>query len=450
MISKNFYFKIIFQIVLILITGCAAYYFYFKSNYVLLPLNISFIVVFQTVLLIRFINKFNKTIAFQLDSLINSDFLHIKNLNEKNKSFLNLNRKLKILYEKIEESELEKTMEHQYHRYSIEHVNVGLISYIKKGGEIKYINKVAKIILGINIITSIEKLKDISDDLYKTINTLNPGQAKLFKLCSENELVHLSIKMAEFKLLNEKVRLVSIQNIKNEIEENELESWQKLIRILTHEIMNSVAPIISATKSLSNFLTENGIPKKSIDVTDKLIEDSVLGLEAINVRSDGLLEFVEQYRNLTNLPKPEYTEFKVYDLINQVAEFLKADFDINNIGFSYILNDKEIELTADFKLIEQILINLLINSIYALEHTANKKIELNAYSTDEHIIIEIKDNGKGIPNENMDKIFIPFFTTREGGSGIGLSFVRQIMQLHNGTINVSSIINVGTTFQIKL
>jgi len=450
MVSKFFYFKVIIQILLILISGFIAFYLYFDSKYVLLPINIGFLIIFQSIILIRYINRFNKSIAYHLGSLINNDFTHVKNLSLKNKSLSGLNETLKVIYKKLETSEIEKTVEYQYHRYSIDHVNVGLISFAKESGEIKYMNKAAKDLLEIQTIRFIGKIKDTSKELYKIIQTLNVGQAKLFKFRTEVELLQLSIKIAEFKLLEETIKLVSIQNIKKEIEESELESWQKLIRILTHEIMNSVAPIVSATKSLSNFLTVNGVPKRSSEVSDKLIKDSVLGLEAINTRSDGLLEFVNQYRNLTNLPQANFSTFKIIDLFNQVNVFLKTEFEINNIDFEYNIANNEMMLTADFKLIEQTLINIILNSIHALESKEHKKIKLIAYIINDCPVIEVYDNGKGIPVENMDKIFIPFFTTREGGSGIGLSLARQIMQLHNGNISVSSKINEGTRFTIKL
>ncbi|MBU8892652.1 MAG: hypothetical protein KOO66_07720 [Bacteroidales bacterium] len=447
MVSKNFYFKLIVQIFLILISSAAASYFYFESSLILIPLNIVFLIIFQSILLIRYINKFNKKIAFHLESLTNNDYTHFKSLKSKNKAFKALDYKLKILYDKLKNAEIEKTLEYEYHKYSIEHVNVGLISYNKENGKIKYINKAAKELLSIKTLINIKKLTEVSEELLRVIRELNSGQSKLFKLLLDNELLQLSVKISEFKLLDEKIRLVSIQNIKNEIEESELDSWQKLIRILTHEIMNSIAPITSATKSLHNFLTVDGSPKKSSKISDKIIEDSVTGLEAIQIRSNGLLNFVKQYRSLTNLPDPNYTKFRVTDLFKHIETLMKNELEREDISLEISILNEDLALTADFNLIVQIIINLITNSVFALQAKTNKLISLVAQlGKNEKPEIIVIDNGEGVPSDNLDKIFIPFFTTRYEGSGIGLSLVRQIMHLHNGNITVHSRPDEATRF----
>lgn len=447
MVSRKFFLFISIQIILILITSVLISYLFFKSSYILLPLNIFFILIFQTIFLIRYINRFNKNVTAHIESLVNNDFSNLKSLESKNKSFVKLNKSLQLLYEKLELVEIEKTLEYEYHKYSIEHVNVGLISFNKENGKIRYINKAAKDLLSIETLNNIKKLTEVSNKLVHVLQELNPGQSKLLKLLIDNELLQLSIKITEFKLLDEKIRMVSIQNIKNELEENELDSWQKLIRILTHEIMNSIAPITSATKSLHNFLTVDESPIKSSEISDKIIKDSVTGLEAIQIRSDGLLNFVKQYRSLTNLPIPNFKTFRVIDLFKHIKTLMRDELARENINLEVSVLTKDITLTADYNLVEQNIINLITNSVFALKEKPNKLIKFVAQlGKNEKPEIIVIDNGKGIPKENLDKIFIPFFTTRVSGSGIGLSLARQIMHLHNGNITVHSRPHEETKF----
>jgi len=447
MVSRKFFLLIAIQIIFILITSLLISYLFFKSSYILLPINIFFILIFQTIFLIRYINRFNKNITVHIESLVNNDLSNLKSLESKNKSFIKLNKSLQLLYDKLELAEIKKTLEYEYHKYSIEHINVGFISFNNENGKIRYINKAAKDLLSIDTPNNIKKLKEVSNNLVHVLRELNPGQSKLLKLLIDNELLQLSIKITEIKLLDEKIRLVSIQNIKNELEEHELESWQRLIRILTHEIMNSIAPITSATKSLHNFLTVDESPIKRSEISDRIIKDSVTGLEAIRIRSDGLLNFVKQYRSLTDLPKPNFKTFRVIDLFQHIETLMRDELARENIKLEVSVLTKDATLTADCNLVEQNIINLITNSIFALKEKQNKSIKLLAqFGKNEKPDIIVIDNGKGIPKENLDKIFIPFFTTRKSGSGIGLSLARQIMHLHNGNITVHSISDEETKF----
>ena len=261
----------------------------------------------------------------------------------------------------------------------------------------------------------------------------------------------LSIYAAEFKLRSNHYTLVSISNIQNELEEKEMEAWQNLIRVLTHEIMNSVTPIVSLS-STANSLLENidsKLKSKSDLNTDEL-EDVTGALNTIVKRSKGLLHFVDDYRNLTRIPAPNFQVVKISSLFERIKKLFSDQLNEKNIICRCTVEPDNLEVIADPDLIEQVLINLILNSIKALTAAEYPEIKLvSKFDNRGSIIMQVIDNGDGIPEDLHEKIFIPFFTTRKEGSGIGLSLSRQIMRAHKGGITVSSIPGKETIFTLK-
>jgi nitrogen fixation/metabolism regulation signal transduction histidine kinase len=243
--------------------------------------------------------------------------------------------------------------------------------------------------------------------------------------------------------------LISLQNITSEIDRSEVDAWQKLIRVLTHEIMNSVSPIKLLSGSLIEMFEENNTIKPINELDNKTIEDSVLGLKTIRKRSDGLSNFVETYKNLTQIPKVKISEIKINQLFEHLNTLLKDDLNAKNIGFIINCNPSNLVLNADEKLVEQVLINLIKNASEALKNIEHPIINLNAETSNDLVHIIVSDNGPGISSDIAENIFIPFFTTKEKGSGIGLSLSRQIMHLHNGSISVKSEPNIETVFTLQ-
>ncbi len=231
----------------------------------------------------------------------------------------------------------------------------------------------------------------------------------------------------------------------------ELESWQKLIRILTHEIMNSISPISSTIKTIKEFLSTNSKKAKSInDIEQEIIDDSVNGLNIIEERSDGLVDFVEKFRSLTLQPKPIFRQFSIKELFENIKLLMTKELNENNILLEIEVIPESLALTADKKLVEQILINLVNNSIQAFDNTKDRRITLRAlYIANKNVVIQVIDNGTGISDENMERIFVPFFATKYKGSGIGLSLSREIMRLHNGKIRVRSVPEKETVFTLE-
>lgn len=268
----------------------------------------------------------------------------------------------------------------------------------------------------------------------------------MVKVVIENKTMQLSLQATEFALRDQKLKLVSFQNIQGELEEQELDAWQKLIRILRHEIMNSITPIVSLTSTIDNMLAGS-----SGEITKEQSEDIREAIIVIRGRSEGLMHFTETYRNLTRLPPPKFQIVDANDLVERVQVLYRPVFEKNNVQFKTQLSQAPVIFQADVELIEQVLINLLKNAVDAAKEVENPTITISTQRTKEgKAIIKVADNGKGIEQEMIEQIFVPFYTTKEEGSGIGLSLSRQIMRTHKGRISVQSVLGEGTVFTLKI
>ena len=266
----------------------------------------------------------------------------------------------------------------------------------------------------------------------------------------DNLLQSILIKAAELKFESNVIKLISFQDITNELDKKELDSWQKLIRVLTHEIMNSISPITSLTSVISGYFKkkddEHPVPPEKID--HQIISKTLSGLDTIEETGKGLLDFVDKFRSLTSLPKPNLSKFTMDSLFRKCKLLMESSIS-NNIKINANVYPEGIALVADYTQIEQVLINLIKNASEALSNKKNGTIHLKAFNSEEGTIIQVEDNGIGISNDIIEDIFVPFYTTKENGSGIGLSLSKQIMQNHNGTISVNSVPNKGAIFTLK-
>ena len=245
---------------------------------------------------------------------------------------------------------------------------------------------------------------------------------------------------------NKLFKIISLQNIHSELEDKEIDAWQKLIRVLTHEIMNSVTPISSLSGTINTMLTKNS----NEILNEEQISDINSAVSTIHKRSEGLIHFVNDYRSLTKIPKPNFQIVKINEIFERINELFESDFKEKDIKFNRRANPETLEVTCDPELIEQVLINLVVNAKQALVGTKDPEINLYAgVDTRGKFIMKVTDNGKGLTEDVIDKIFIPFFSTKKEGSGIGLSLSKQIIKNHNGTISVKSSPNKETAFIIK-
>ncbi len=419
-----------------------------SMNDIIILINIATLLVIQVVLLIRYLNHTNRDLETFFNSIRNNDpnlkFENSENSSQHSKLYDQFNR----INENIRSIKIENENSNQYFKILVEHIGIGVISFTENG-EVTLFNRAAKEIFKRHHLFRIKDLDTILDGLSTLLISLKTGDQKLISLHHKSETIQLSVKVTEFSLMDETVKLVSFQNIKNELDSKEFDSWQKLIRVLTHEIMNSVAPINSTIETLLEILTMERSESENL-INSELIDDTIEGLQIVDERSKGMINFVTGFRNLTLLPKPVFKTINIYELISNTVKLLSKKLESNNIETIINIPNRNATIEGDKSMIEQVLINLIKNAIEALEVVDKKRLTI---STTKNIInnsltIEIKDNGCGISQEIIDEIFVPFFTTKDDGSGVGLSLSRQFMRLHGGRLDVFSEEKLGTSLKM--
>jgi PAS domain S-box-containing protein len=348
--------------------------------------------------------------------------------------------------QQIQQLKIENRQQEQYFRTLLEHLAAGIITYDKKGF-ILHANSSAKKLLSMDVLTHLQQIERKDLKLFQTIKNIRPSERRLVASVTAQGEIQLSLKATSFKTNDNELVILSIQDIKNELDEKEIESWMKLIRVLMHEIMNSITPITSLSESLSNIYSAGGKPVLPEEINIKTIATTLQGLNVIKEQGRGLMSFVESYRQLTRVPEPDKKLFKVADLLGRVQILYNSLEKSDRIDLTLSLKNSDLEIFADQNLISQVLINLVKNALEANENNNDGKIRIVASEDkDNHPEICVIDNGPGIAEENIDEIFVPFFTTRQNGSGIGLSISKQIMRVHGGNLKVRSVPNKETSF----
>lgn len=449
MISRNLYLNIVFRVLLIVLISILLGYLISGDHNFRFILIFAMTIVFATVSLISYLNKTNRNIRFFFDSVRNDDSSLSFPTNLNNKTFNELHRSMNKVNQQIRNLKIENRSQEQYFQILLEHIATGIISYNDKGFII-HANSSAKRLLSADVLTHLKQIEHIDRKLYQTIRSIKPSERKLVALSTGEDEIQLSLKATSFRTNEAELIILSIEDIKNELDEKEIESWMKLIRVLTHEIMNSITPITSLSESLSVIYYRDGQPVKPEEISEKTIATTLQGLNVIKEQGRGLKSFVESYRKLTRVPEPERELFRVADLINRLEVLYHTLDNSKNTELKVSIKDNALQLFADKNLISQVLINLVKNALEANENNPEGKIRIVAdVDNNLHPQISVIDNGPGISEESLDKIFIPFFTTRQKGSGIGLSISRQIMRVHGGSLKVRSIPGKETVFYMS-
>ncbi|MFC2134331.1 PAS domain-containing sensor histidine kinase [Bacteroidota bacterium] len=448
MAYSKFYINIIFRIFLILATCFLLAYIIIENFYLYTSIGIIILIGIQVYLLINFFIESHRYLtSFLLQIKESKNVSSLPVINPKT-PYAEFNYYFEEISKIIRQAKIEKENQYLYLQYVVEHVGVGLIAFDKKG-KVEIINKAAKNLLQLPNLLNVRTLDAIQKGLSDLFVKLQNRETKLTTINIGSELLHISISASEFILLGKDIKLVSLQDIKAELDEKEVESWQKLIRILNHEIMNSITPVTTLTSTISKRLKNNRDVKQKNELDQQVISETVAGLDLIAERGKGLIDFVTKYRNLTSTLKPEFTQVSVKKLFNHVKVLMGGQFESENINLILSTEPDDLSILADNKLIEQVLINLIKNSAEALNETSSKKIILHGFTEKDRTVIKVIDNGTGISHAEMENIFIPFYTTKEKGSGIGLSLSRQIMRVHKGSLKVQSIPGKETTFTMQ-
>jgi nitrogen fixation/metabolism regulation signal transduction histidine kinase len=449
MVSRNLYLQIIIRVVLIVIPALVAGWLIASGHSPLLIFLCFFLVIALTINLVNYLNSTNRKISYFLESVQNEDSTLSFPTNISDQPIREIYQGLNKVNSQIQQLKIENQQREQYFQTLLEHVATGIVTFSDKGF-VLHANSAAKKMLGVDVLTHINQLERVNRNLFQAIRNIQPFEQKLVSVITERGTIQLSLKSTSFKAKNNELMLLSVQDIRNELDEKELDSWMKLIRVLMHEIMNSIAPITSLSESLCKFFTIDGRPALPEELNEATIGTTLRGLNVIKEQGNGLMLFVESYRKLTRLPKPDKIVFKVEDLVNRIKVLYASLENSEKVKLIVTVNPPGMEFLADENQISQVLINLAKNALQANEKNPEGKIHITAgFNTDHRAEICVTDNGPGIPDEILEQIFVPFFTTRENGSGIGLSLSRQIMRLHGGSLQVRSVPGKETVFCMR-
>lgn len=445
MVSKRFALLVIIRIGLLMLTLTALAFIFAKTELFFNQIILASIIIIQVSELIRFITYTNRELAKLLMAIRYSDFSISFKGKKQGKSFQELQEAFVEIIDAFKKVSVEKEAQFKFLKVIVDHINVGIVA-IKEDYEIELMNQTAADMLKVTVPNYWKQFQQLLPHFSEEISQMEDDERRLLELHIKGQSLQVSVHLTKIKILNYRYQILTFQDIKSEIEQKEIEAWHKLIRILTHEIMNSVTPITSLSETMLMLLqNEDKEPKPMEELTEEDLEDLTFSLNTIQKRSEGLLHFVDDYRRLTKIKQLELEKMRVKGLIEDMANLLKMEFEKAGVVLHTEIRS-DFEVSIDEKLVAQVLINLLTNARHAVEGEDSPTVWLRAYYEEANKVIEVKDNGCGIEPDKIDQIFIPFFSTKEQGSGIGLSLSKQIMKKHKGDLRVKSELGKGASF----
>ena len=417
-----------------------------KQWYVYLLIAVP-VIIYQLIDIFRFQKKAQDELNEFVESVHYRDFsryFDVKHapieLQPLRKGFNEINTTFKVISK-------EKETQYQYLQKILELVDTGILSYEEETGLVVWMNESLKKMMQLPYLKTIHSLERRDEGLYREVLILKPGISKIASAHFERTSFKILLSATAFQTEGKIYKLVAFQNVSEALDETEAKAWQKLLSVMTHEIMNSVAPISSLADTLKHRLQQS---VTSLNDDSGSLDDLELGIDTIKRRSEGLLKFAETYRNLNKITTLNLKKVYVRELFGNLLQLMQPTLEQKDIELETILKDTELQLEVDVNLIEQVLINLVVNAIEAIKDNPAPKIVLSAYVASNYkSVIKIADNGNGMPLELLDKIFVPFFSTKKNGSGIGLSLCKQIMMLHRGNVQVQSVEGEGTAFLLQ-
>lgn len=454
MVFKSYNIKLIIHLLLLAALSAGGTFYLVEKGFDIYFLLIAALEILLVFNLIRLFNRSNEELSFFLSSVLNEDSSLVFSEETGNKSYDSLHRSINRLNDQIRDARMKVIVQEKFYQAVVENSSSGLVAFNDRG-IIRLANTKARDLLGINHLHNIKQLQRVNRRLIDTLQNIKPGNKQSLNIIIDDINMHLSLTAAEIRLKNEEVKVIGINDISHEIDKQEIESWQKLIRILNHEIMNSVAPITSLSSTISGYYKEDGRKKEPGNIDEKTISNTLKGLSIIEEHGKGLINFVDSYRSLTKMPEIKPVELPVKDIFESIiilaASLKEEKYPDLNLSLNNTVEPEDLVICADENLITRVLFNLVKNAMEAIEDTQDPSVELHAeQSRDGKVIIKVSDNGHGIDEDLVEKVFVPFFTTKEKGSGIGLSLSRQIINMHKGNISVKSSPGQGTTMIISI
>ena len=443
--------NIVARISLILALSLGAFIIMLKTDYWTLSIWIFVLVIILTVSLIRFFEKSRRELYRFVSSVKSNDFSPTYYLNAKSEIDIEMNRIYNEISAVFRNLRDEKEFHHQYLQMLIEHINIAIVCFTDNF-EVQFSNQAAIDLFGKPYFHNIASFERINPDISNAIEKVKRGNNQLLKVVIKDEMCSLTVSSAEFKFHDREYKLVTFYNIKPELERQELESWKKLIRTITHEVNNSAIPITNLTRYVSQvIINEKGQFRELRKLDPDQKDDLKTSLVTIEKRSDGLVNFINSTRSFTKTRKPDFQKVNLKELINRVLRLLANDLESCGIKVESEIDPVSLEITVDQALFEQVFINLILNSIEALADVKDPVVLIRVgRSPKQAVKITITDNGKGIRSEDIGNVFVPYFTTKANGSGLGLSICRNIIDQHKGQISVKSVPGSGTVFTIQV
>ena len=453
MAYNNFRARLLLKILKLVASISILVFMLFYQHWYVSAFCMALLITAQVYYLLEFVEQTNRELTRFFSAIRYSDFTQRFAPEGKNASFQSLYREFNEVIESFQRIKAEKEANHLYLQTIVEHMSIGILIF-DEDGDVKLMNKATKELLRLPYLKNIKALERLSLELLTTLYSLETGESKLVSFNRDEGHLSLTLRATQLQLQGQQLKIISLQNIRSEMEEQELEAWQKLIRVLSHEIMNSITPVVSLASSIHDLVAQDLIIQTAnghLTIDEEVMDDVQTGLITIEKRSEGLLHFVHDYRKLARVPKPTLKPVKVKALFQQLDTLLRTEMGHQQVQFALYVPREDIEINADAELISQVLINLIKNAMEACSGCENPKVEVYTYydpMENNRVCIDVKDNGPGIPDEVLDKIFVPFYTTKKEGSGIGLSLSRQIMRLHRGTLRVTSHTAKQTIFTL--
>jgi len=448
MIYRNFQVNIISRVIVIVALSFAIAFISLNKPMFFSLFALLILLLIAVGNLIRYIHKTTRDLTHFLLSVRQGAWTQSLTSGSRGKEFGDLSNAFNDVIREFEKVALEKERHYQYLQALNENINVAIFSF-DSAGKLLMINPAGKQLLRQPKFSHIEDFRKADVRLYEGIRSTKPNEKKVMKVHVADQLLHLGIQVKDLVIQSVPIKVVLLQNLSSELETHELEAWHQLMRVLTHEIMNSVTPIVSLTQAMQSILMkENETIKTVKELTEDNLEDVVSSVDTIASRSRSLLRFIHAYKAYAKPLEVHLKPTNVRSMIDHVIGLLSPDLQNLRIDLKIAFED-DVVVMADDVLIGQVLINLIKNAMEAVSNDGSGAIAIRSYVAEGDVSISITDNGKGIDEDTINKIFVPFYTTKPKGTGIGLSLSRQIMRSHHGSIRVHQDLS-GTTFVITL
>jgi nitrogen fixation/metabolism regulation signal transduction histidine kinase len=435
MVFRRFTFEIIIRLAVLVLTMAAFVYVVTEKSFYMSATLLAFFSIGQVYMLFRQVDRTNAELTRFLNAIRFGDFLQSFSIEHLGSSFGDLNEAFDDIMERFRKARSEKESQARYLSALVDHVPVALL-VVHSDGKVDLLNNAARRLMNTPSLPPISKLHQYGPVFQRDIAQTKAGEKKLTRLVEDELERHLIMSTTQITVGADAQRIVSLQDIQSELDATELTAWQDLVRVLSHEIMNSVTPIASLARTASDLVEDISDDAaagkaKPVDLTD--VKDSV---RTVARRSEGLMHFVQSYKQLTQMPPPKLAKTNLNDYLARLKILMRAEWKGKGVAFHLQVDGDNLVLMADTELLDQLLINLLRNAAYAVEDSEVKQISLRSRMNQRgRITIDVEDSGPGIKPEHAEKIFLPFFTTKPDGSGVGLSLARQIMLVHRGNIS---------------